>query len=197
LILGELCHLQVDGDNASGGIDEIIRFCIDDHNSVTKTIPSEIRGRDRPETLAHQEVVDRFIGGDSSSFIPELGDDDRGLSGWLANDHAWLFGDGDAFQSNIAPENGNMERHTIEILGRGCVAPVKIAIRQYGDLAINAWPSPFYRAGILSSVEYFVLAGAIRHTNQGIYLGFCNQRPLSVRPLLKISNFDSERCWIT
>ena len=42
----ELSHLEVDGKEAFGGADEVVRFGIDDDDSVFGTIPAEVGGWD-------------------------------------------------------------------------------------------------------------------------------------------------------
>lgn len=42
-----------------------------------------------------------------------------------------------------------------------------------------------------------MLAGAVGDKRQGVSNALVDQRPFVSCPALKISNFDSERCWIT
>jgi hypothetical protein len=113
-------------------------------STMTGTIPAEIGCGDGAETLVHEHFVDDFIGGDSHSLIPELGDDDGRLSSGLADDHAGLLRDCDPFECEIAPEDGDVKRHAAQVFLWQCVAAIKPTVRYAGNLSIDPCPSPFH-----------------------------------------------------
>ena len=88
---GEEGHLEVDGDEALGGLDEVVGLGVDDDDSVAGAVESEVRVGDSTKTFLGEKVVDGFGGDGSGLLIPLLGDDEGGLAGWLADDHACLL----------------------------------------------------------------------------------------------------------
>jgi hypothetical protein len=80
--------------------------------------------------------------------MPLLGDDERGLAGGLADDHAALVGDGDSLKAEVAAEDGDMQGHARQIFGRGGVLAVQLSGDGSGDLAVNSGPGAFYGPGI-------------------------------------------------
>ena len=141
--------------------------------------------------------MDGLVGGDACPFVPALGDDDGRLAGGLADDHARLRRDGDTFELEITAEDRDLARHPTEVFRGACVPAIKQAIAGYRNLSVNAGPCPFDGTGIFWTVEDFVLAGTVRDEGEGTDDRFRNQRPFTTCPPLKISDFDSERCWIT
>lgn len=53
LFSAELSHLEVDGDEASRGLDEIVGLGIHDDNAVTGAIPAEVGRRNGTKSFLH------------------------------------------------------------------------------------------------------------------------------------------------
>lgn len=112
----ELSHLEVDRNEAFRSSDKVGWLGIDDDDAVAGTIPPKVRRWDRAEAFFDEHVVNGLIGSDAIFLIPELGNHDGWLTGWLANNHAGFVRDRHPFKPNVASKHLNVESHSIEIL---------------------------------------------------------------------------------
>ena len=65
-------HLEVDGNESLGGLDEVVGLGVDDDDSVAGAVESEVGVGDSAKAFLGQEVVDGFGGDGSGLFIPLL-----------------------------------------------------------------------------------------------------------------------------
>lgn len=141
--------------------------------------------------------MDGFVGGGAGFRIPALGYDDGWLPCGLADDHAGFVGNGDTFKVDVAGEDLDVQGHANEIFGWRGIPAIQTAIHGDGYLAIDSRPGALDGPVVGFPVENLVLAGVIRDQREAIQILGGYQRTRLGCPALKISNLDSERCWIT